>query len=275
MPTNPETSYSELWEGYDVFFGKRKRLEILSYEETKEIVQLLSKEYGINTIPKLMAWRNGEIKDTPVCPAPFPASPTKTFKDQIVSLDDFFGREAPAPLISYQEAKDWVIAQKFKTRDEFYKADRPEKIKATPEKLYKSEWEGWETFLGKRKTKLADYMPYEKAKKWCQKNLVKYGINSFYTWYDYRKGLFPDAPALPETMRLSIELYPEWEGWDTFFDKEKYYKFENTDTDKIIELYNEGKTLKEIAEICDCNISKVSRATLEIANRFKRKKIEP
>jgi len=88
-----------------------------------------------------------------------PKYPTRTYPNW-VSWNDFLGndnsfekelsrkRKITRP---YWEAVRWVQAQRYQTADEYsekYNDEVPKDIPKVPQTFYKTEWQGWGTFLG-------------------------------------------------------------------------------------------------------------------------------
>jgi superfamily II DNA or RNA helicase len=232
IPIAIENTYAE-WQGWEHFFDKKEKWDIYSYEEAKEV---LAQYPQINSLPKYLKWRSGEMEDMPPFPEKLPASPSKTYASKWRGYFDYFSYspDTTEPF-SYNEAVDWVaenlLPLGINNRTKFYKwlkdktePFKPKGLSTIPDKIYKDEWQGWEMFFGKRKTTNIDYWSYEEAKKWVAENLVPLGIDSFIKWGAYMRNEYSDAPLRPIGMPSDLKKIPQWQGYDLFFGKQKYYK---------------------------------------------------
>ena len=253
MPKSPESVYSEYWEGWDALFQKRGKNDIMSYEEAHDIAKQACEKYGICSAASLLKWKKGLLKNVPIFPERMAISPDKSYKEEFVSWTDFFGIPSrERNYASFEEATRWAIEQNFKKRSEFYATARPGNIPSNPDRIYKSQWQGWDVFLGKNKSKKKDFMPYEKAKSWVKDNLLPMGVDSFAKYHqwvkskDFKVEKPLNLPTSPDKIYAT-----EWEGWDIFFGKEKYYKnYYDTEIivfDKNKELLNTYGSIKEAA----------------------------
>lgn len=225
LTPSPEGYYAENWEGWDVLFGKRGKNDIMSFDEARTIAHEVCEKHGVCSAHKIYLWKTGQLENAPEFPVRFPISPDKSYKGLFTTWADFFGKETEErEYMTYEDAKKWVRAKGITKRTQFYEAEKPKNISSNPQRLYKDEWQGWDEFFGKKKSKKIDFLPYIEAKKWVHDTILPHGIDSFNKWFAYRRGEFPNLPKCPNGIRSSLNLYPEFEGWDVFFGKEKYYK---------------------------------------------------
>lgn len=244
IPVTPESVYSEYWEGWDKLFQKRGQFDIMPYQEAHEIAKDVCSKYGICSSNAMFKWKKGLLPNTPTFPERMAISPDKSYQE-FTSWTDFFGIESrERHYLSYDEAKQWATSQKFKNRAEFYQNPRPINVPSNPEKIYKSEWNGWDEFLGKEKSKKKAFISYQDAKEWVKNHLLPLGIDSFSKYFDWlknRQDILEKPKGLPTSPN---KIYAdEWEGWDVFFGKEKYYK--DYSLYKIVFLDKEKNKVKE------------------------------
>lgn len=225
MPQTPESVFADSWQGWDWLFNKRGKNNIMPYIEAKKVAQNACERFGICSVGKLSDWKYGKlsIAGLPPFPPRMAVSPEKSYRDEFEGWDVFFGRNEKVEFVSYQETVDWVRSQGITNRETFYRVPRPPFITSTPERIHKDQWQGWDAFFGKPKSKKIAFLPYEQAKEWVNKNLVPLGINSFGKWHDWLRGEYPKAPLRPPEIRSNPTVYKEFEGWDTFFNKKAYY----------------------------------------------------
>lgn len=265
MPKDPSAYYAEHWENWAVFLDIKPRFDIMSFEECLEVMKNIS-ALGIDSIPKLENWIKGEFTDLPAAPSRFPASVTKTYKEQIQALpnklDDFFYRKPKQQLCSYEEAKAWVQSKGIHNRESFYKTERPEWVTSNPNKFYKEEWQGWSDFLGKKQSKNINYVTYEEAKKWVHAHISP-TVNSFSAWQSYLRGEFLDLPTLPDNHRRNPAKYDNWEGWDKFFGKDTYLIKKRDDNERIPVSF-----LKSLLENDNYNKEEVEKTLIYVENQY-------
>ena len=118
--------------------------------------------------------------------------------------------------MSYDEAKVFIRSKGIASAEQFYnwnrKGERPFNLPSNPKSVYK-EWKGWGEFLGTGKLAVRlDWMDYEEAKAFIQKEKVL----SFSAYRQWKKEgrRPPNFPAHPDR-----KYKEEWEGWEKFLGK--------------------------------------------------------
>jgi hypothetical protein len=121
-----------------------------SYKLAKNWVKENLVPLGINSSRKFDAYkRGGEY-----LPKNFPRKPDEYFKKKDVwqGWPDFFGKPAEFSeklYLTYQEASRVCIQRGIRNSIEYRTwNNRPSSLPARPDQFYKSEWFGWQKFLG-------------------------------------------------------------------------------------------------------------------------------
>lgn len=121
---------------------------------TLDVAQsIIAKLPHVNTRDKYWRWWEKEQ------PKFMPKYPNRTYPDWItwndfLQNDNSFEKELSRKrkiTRPYWEAVRWVQAQRYKTADEYiakYDEEVPKDIPKQPNTFYKTEWQGWGTFLG-------------------------------------------------------------------------------------------------------------------------------
>jgi len=149
LPKAPEIVYKNKgWDGFPVFIGKKK-VNILSYQEAKLIVQN----------EKLKNLKEWQYYSKTKRPSNIPGNPSKVYKDKWESWGVFLGtgRESNfgRKYMSFKKLKVLVKDHRILTQKEwfiFVKSKYKKKdIPYMPNRVYKDEWIDWYDFLGKEK----------------------------------------------------------------------------------------------------------------------------
>ncbi|VVD61629.1 hypothetical protein PCE31106_00127 [Pandoraea cepalis] len=182
-----------------------------SYEEAATWAQA----EGIKTFDDWIArCRRGDL------PADIPVKPARTYKGDWKDWGTFLGtgRLYRGTWCSYDEAAAWARAEGIQTaeawKDRSVKGCLPKYVPANPQKIYKSEWNGWGAFLGtgrkpNRHPNAPPFRSYSDASAWAQRE----GIASQRLWYERCKDAsFPiNIPKKPEPVYRD-----EWTNWGNF-----------------------------------------------------------
>jgi hypothetical protein len=108
---------------------------------------------GIQSRSQYWTWHKKEK------PLHIPRYPNRVYPEWVswndyLGVDNSFEKELSRKRMitrPYWEAVRWVQAQSYKTADEYrekYADEVPKDIPKQPESFYKSQWQGWGTFLG-------------------------------------------------------------------------------------------------------------------------------
>ena len=193
LPSNPNAFY-ENWPGWSNVFTKPK---YMNFEEFKDFI--LKKK--IRTRRQYIEIRkenhivNGKI---------LPSNPNLLYEEWTVWGDILFSPE----YASIEEIKDFVMQKNIQTVEQ-YRAERQKDpifngkhLSSNPEKIYKSEWPGWNNIFVK-----PEHMNFEEFKDF----ILKKNIQSSKQYHEIRKKnhMFKGKilPANPNT------FYEEWTVW--------------------------------------------------------------
>ncbi len=122
------------------------KTEFLSFEEARRVI----KKLGIKNVKE---WKTYCDEGYHILQN-IPSHPAKAYKNKWVSWGDFLGgkHEVPSKFISFQEAAGIVRTLGFESCKDWQEfcasGEKPKEIPHSPQKIYKSEWIGWNYFLG-------------------------------------------------------------------------------------------------------------------------------
>ena len=113
--------------------------------------------------------------------------------------------------VSYEQASQWAQQQNIQTLNQWKnlpKGFRPSNIPASPEFVYKNQWDGWSSFLknGRRK-KSVPTATYEECLQWARDNCIQTAKQ----WYGLKDRLPSHMPTAPDKF-----FAQEWVGWPEF-----------------------------------------------------------
>lgn len=75
---------------------------------------------------------------------------------------------------TFEECKRWVMKNKIKTQEEYFKANRPINIPIAVHIIYKNKgWKNWGDFLGNGNLHKKDFVSYKKCCQWARINKIK------------------------------------------------------------------------------------------------------
>ena len=157
FPSNPRSTYSQNWEGWDDFLG----INWMPFVEAKAFIQSIE----ITSSIEFNQWSKSRLR-----PHNFPANPNKIYKEEWKGWGDFLGtgniKNAKKEWMSFQEAKAFIQSIEITSSTEFNQwrksGLRPHNFPANPERVYKKEWISWKDFLG------INWMPFVEAKAFIQ-----------------------------------------------------------------------------------------------------------
>ena len=215
FPANPHIIYAEDWKGWPHFFGTegRKRRNWMSFEEAQALMQ----KEGIKTYTEFKEWKRAGKR-----PANFPGNPDIKYKKEWVSWPHFFGTEgmkiSRKNWMSFAEAQALMQKEGIKTYTEFKEwkkaGKRPSNFPSNPAIKYKKDWKGWPHFLGrearggKKKVSYKQWMSYEEARAFMQKEGIK-TLAEFKEWSKTKR-----PPNFPSNPNATYER--EWVSWSHF-----------------------------------------------------------
>ena len=201
---------------------EKKASKWATYEECKEFVHPLQ-------IKNYKHWM--QFCKTATIPPNIPKNPRLVYGKSYAGDADFFGHET---FISYSKLQNKVSKMGFRSAIEYtnwHRQTKPERIPALPYKVYKSEWEGWPKFLGK---KARHYRPYEDALRFVH----TLNFKDRTVWMRYcSSGEKPaDIPTSPDRWYKT-----KWVGWGEWLGikLETKIKFQQDNFTHILYLYRE------------------------------------
>ena len=200
FPPRPEITYKDSgWQGYRDFFYSGW----MSLEEAKALMRTK----GITTHKQFIQWKE-EGKQ----PNNFPSSPHIAYKDSgWKGYPDFLG----SGWMPFEEAKALMQTEGIQTKTQFEQwnreGNRPNNFPSNPAKAYKdSGWQGFGDFLGSRRTRSKNWMPFEEAKALMRAEGIE-TQKQFFQWSreGNRPNNFPSAPD---------KVYKDsgWKGYPDF-----------------------------------------------------------
>ena len=207
IPKNPDGYYKRRnsWKSWEDFIGYKNRGERpkKNFYSLSEIQKILIK----NNIKKLEDYHKFRVNDDRM-----PFHPMSIYKEECKNLNDFFGKEKTRIInfIKYVDLKKIMRKNNIKDKNgyiEFRKKNKKILIPSNPIKIYFTEWEGWDEFLGYSK-----FVTYKEAKQFVLKNKISSASNYTEVWrkIGYKKKL----PAKP------YNTYKKhWISWYDFLNK--------------------------------------------------------
>ncbi len=165
IPTNPNRSYSDVWKGYNDFFGTPAPRNIgrtwRSFDAAREYVR----SQALASVNEYKKWTRGELKNRPAFPDDIPAWPYDVYgkgkEKNWNGFADFLGSKPLAKYVDmwpFARARDYVRKLKLRNSVEYRKwanggvkdiLEKPAEVPAQPWLKYRSEWRGWDDWLGR------------------------------------------------------------------------------------------------------------------------------
>ena len=208
FPSSPERVYKTEWNGWGVFLGTGRKREknFMNYKEAQQLIKL----EGITTKSQFNKWSKSKR------PSNFPSSPGRVYKTEWNRWGAFLGTGR----MDYKEAQQLMKLEGITTKSQFNewsKSKRPSNFPSSPERVYKTEWNGWGVFLGTGRKRGKNFMNYKEAQQ-----LIKLeGITTKSQFNEWSKSKRPsNFPSSPGRVYKT-----EWNGWDAFVGKEKGKKY--------------------------------------------------
>lgn len=190
--SDPARHYAEKWPGWILFLGKEAK-DFLSFE----VLQTQVRDAQIKG--------SLEYKESYKAHHDWPASPENSYKDQWSSWEVFLGKEDK--FLSFEVLQQQVRFAAVKGMRE-YKIISKDHVgwPATPEKVYKDQWPGWEVFLGKE-----GWLAFEVFQAQVRSANIKNSVE-YSRVYSQHRGW----PSNPDYVYKD-----QWQGWHDFLGEEK------------------------------------------------------
>ena len=146
FPSNPRNTYKSEWKSWGEFLGTSNvhKKDVRSYESAKQYVQ----DQGIKTRNQFREWAQSDDR-----PADIPLRPDYVYRLKWISWSEFLGtgRGSKKGWRSYESAealmKELGISEERQFRKWRRSGERPLDFPSNPDRVYKSEWNGWGAFL--------------------------------------------------------------------------------------------------------------------------------
>lgn len=221
MSTCPDFIYADQWLGWADYLGRG----LYSFKELQKYVKETLLPQGIKTRRSYQAFPH---------PPGVPNNPDCVYREwrgwgKFFGIKRRNGNKRKARLLSYPKAQAYVrknLAPKGinSLRKWSFHIDKiPEFLPSDPSGYYKGRgWKGGAAFFGRKDT--VKWWPYEKSRKWVQKNLTGLGIDSSISWNAYVRGKFRKPrgkilPSLPNQIPRSPQNVYRNKGWRSW----RYY----------------------------------------------------
>jgi len=221
IPANPYQTYKNNgWINYGGWLGTNnvanKNKVYLTFLEAKKYARSLN-------IKSFKDWAN--LFKSHNKPKDIPVAADRYYKNSgWKSWGDFLGNDNVwsygENLIPFEDLKKFALKFEIKTSDEWRELSRTKKatlnLPASPQDLYKNDWNGWGDFLGTGR--IADmykeYLPFNEARKLARKLKLK----SSSEWKKLHK-----TKNKPQTIPVNADRRYKnqgWKGWADFLGKE-------------------------------------------------------
>ena len=206
---NPNNIYKDQWTTWGDFLGTgnivNQNRELMSFKDAKTFIQ----NQGIQNSIEFRKWSASDQR-----PKNFPSTPHTTYKDQWTNWKDFLGtRNTAKEWMHFEDAKIFIQNQGIQTSTEFQQwsssGQRPQNFPSNPNLVYKDQWTDWYNFLGTKKIANRNWMNFENAKTFIQKQGIQTSTE-FRKWIqsDQRPKNFPSHP--------DITYKDQWTSWQNF-----------------------------------------------------------
>lgn len=220
LPSAPYKVYSSDWQGWSAFLAPRKSRFYESYDEAKKAVRAMGIANGSDyrlrykLDPKLPSVPEQSYAEEWSGWSDFLGSKAKRLAEQLASEGNSYTRQLKAKAKqktpAYESFEDAVKAARalgVNGRREYEKSYSVDpKLRANPQKIYKTSWLGWDFFLKGQNTSF--YSTYEEAKRAVR----SLGIRT-YREYQVRYKEDPRLPSNPNTFyRDHWESFPAFTG---------------------------------------------------------------
>jgi hypothetical protein len=212
LPAAPDVTYKDSgWKDFGDFFGTgaiahyKKRFR--DFQDARQYVRKLN-------LKSTSEWR--DYCKSGKKPYDISGSPHNTYKNEgWISYGDWLGTgriaDGQQNWRTFNDARKFAQGLNLTGKEqwmEFAKSDKkPLDIPTTVNRVYKNEWKGWGDFIGTS----TDYVSYNEAKLWVQKNKIK----------SSREYIKVNRPAnFPRSPHLINQWKDQWKGWADFLGKE-------------------------------------------------------
>jgi len=195
IPANPRVKFPNEWAGWGDWLGNGKdRVKYRKFEEARAFVKNLDLKKHSEWV--LYAKSPNKPKDIPI-------RPESVYKTNWVSWNDWLGNEKQkVDYLPFEEARDFArglnLSSSSKWKAWIKTNARPNNIPMSPEKVYKTQWNGWDDWLKTgRKLSRTPYLDFESAREFAR----SLGLKKYKEWEDYCKsGKKPiNIPATPSS----------------------------------------------------------------------------
>jgi hypothetical protein len=201
LPSCPNKTYEQDWQGWPSFLGKKVNDFYLTYAEAQKAAQIL----GIHTRSEY----NKRYHEDPR----LPSCPNNIYKQDWENLSAFLGKKAKNPYPTIEEAKKATLMLGISKSVEYCQRYHEDpRLPSNPKITYQQDWQHWAAFLGKEMKYL--YLNLADA----QKAVRELAITS---QMDYKQR-FHEDPRLPSNPHNYYSL--NWQNWLTFLgDQNRFY----------------------------------------------------
>lgn len=164
LPTNPDRSYSECWEGWGDFLGtgtpsrEDRSKQFWTFRRAKAFVHKLN----LRNEAEWRDWLRGRRPELEPRPAQIPTAPEDVYRDRgWQGFGDWLGsgyvHHSRREYLGFEEAWDFVKSLGLRSKSEWElwckgalpgRPPRPSSIHTNPRKRYPDRWPGWRAWLG-------------------------------------------------------------------------------------------------------------------------------
>ncbi len=197
LPSNPHRTYRTGWLGYPVFFGRDPRSFYATYSEASAAAKALN----IGSYAEYMK----RYREDPL----LTSFPNVKYSSDWIDWYSFLGLKRKNFYESYEEARRVTQLAGATTLDEYAELARKNpRLPCSPKDVYKSDWQGWRSFLAPTKPRF--YESYSAAQQAVRAMGIANGS-------EYRLRYKEDSklPSVPRKVYTE-----EWSGWRDFLGTE-------------------------------------------------------
>ncbi|MBU3070204.1 integrase [Aestuariicella sp. G3-2] len=197
LPVNPGLVYKEEWQGWPLFLGRQPKQFYPTLAEASSAAIAL----GIRTSVEYQAKKRRDRQ--------LPSDPERKYKEEWQGWPSFLGKESKQFYSTLAEASAAAIALGITTSGEYQvNRHRDRQLPANPDQMYKEEWQGLPSFLGRETKQL--YPTLAEA----SSAAIALGITTLAEYKVMRLG----DRQLPASPNLTYK--EEWQGWPLFLGRE-------------------------------------------------------
>lgn len=196
LPSRPNDVYEEEWQDWPSFLGKESKQFYPSLGEASVAAIGL----GITTVTEYQVRRHLDFR--------LPSSPNSVYEAEWKSWPSFLGKEVKQFYPSIEGASEAAIKLGITTKLEYQKKRQLDPcLPSVPERIYRSEWESWSSFLKITKKVYPSLAEASAA-------ALEHGITTKLEYMEKRH-LDSRLPSTPNNVYKA-----EWESWPSFLGKE-------------------------------------------------------